>query len=192
MSRPVEGGGTIASTRQALRSVRVAAPMHPIFVHFTIALTAASLVFDASGLVFGAPSLTAAGWWAIVGAITMTLFTLSSGLTSRMRLPIEEGEARSFLRAHMALGPIFFGLLVAAGFWRASFWQAGRSVSWWYLGMMGIVGLVMMVQGYLGGELVYRYGAEVEGSFRRLPCSEQSAPAPSLRSSQAAEHEWDS
>jgi hypothetical protein len=28
--------------------------------------------------------------------------------------------------------------------------------------------VVMSIQGYLGGELVYRYGAEVTGEYRRL------------------------
>jgi uncharacterized membrane protein len=69
----------------------------------------------------------------------------------------------------MALGPIFFGLLVAAGVWRAALWQAGQGPTWWYLTAMAAVALVMTVQGYLGGELVYRYGAEVRGVYRELP-----------------------
>ena len=161
--------------------IRMSAPMHPIYVHFTIALTTASAVFDALGFFFGAASLRGAGWWTLAGSIIMTLLTLSSGLASRMRLPMEEGEARSFLRAHMALGPIFYGLLIAVGFWRISLWQAGQAVSWLYLAAMGAVLLVMLVQGYLGGELVYRYGAEVEGSFRKLPDI-----APLHKSSQAS------
>lgn len=169
MNRSVEQDGTTKNSRKVLGLIRMSAPTHPIYVHFTIALTIASAVFDALGLFFDATSLTATGWWTLAGSIIMTLFTLSSGLTSRMRLPMEEGEARSFLRAHMALGPIFYGLLVAVGFWRISLWQAGRAVSWFYLAAMGAVLLVMLVQGYLGGELVYRYGAEVEGSFRKLP-----------------------
>ena len=166
----------------------MSAPTHPIYVHFTIALTTASAFFDALGLFFDATSLTSTGWWSLAGSITMTLFTLSSGLTSRMRLPMEEGEARSFLRAHMALGPIFYGLLMALGFWRISLWQAGQAVSWLYLGAMGAVLLVMLVQGYLGGELVYRYGAEVEGSFRKLPDSTSLRPS-SQASSSASEIE---
>ena len=76
---------------------------------------------------------------------------------------------RSFLRAHMALGPIFFGLLVAVGIWRGRLWQAGAGVTGWYLAAMAGVMLVMAAQGYLGGELVYRYGAEVKFRYRKLP-----------------------
>ncbi len=181
--RPTERGGTVTNLRQALSLVKMGAPMHPIFVHFTIALTSASLVFDVLGFFFNKPSLTAAGAWTLVGSAVMTLMTISTGLTSATRAPIEEGEARSFLRAHMALGLIFYGLLVAVTFWRVSLWQNGRSVSWLYLISLAVVSLVMTIQGYLGGELVYRYGVEVEQSYRELPEREANTSPPQLTSS---------
>src|SRR5215211_1515838 len=147
MKRPTEQGGTVTSLRQALLLVKMGAPMHPIFVHFTIALTSASLVFDALGFFFSKSSLTAAGAWTLVGSAVMTLVTISTGLTSATRAPVEEGEARSFLRAHMALGLIFYGLLVAVTFWRVSLWQDGRGVSWLYLVSLALGSLVMTIQG---------------------------------------------
>ncbi len=183
MKRPTEQGGTVTSLRQALSLVKMGAPMHPIFVHFTIALTSASLVFDALGFFFNKPSLTAAGAWTLVGSTVMTLLTISTGLTSATRAPVEEGAARSFLRAHMALGLIFFGLLVAITFWRVSLWQSERSVSWLYLASLAIVSLIMTIQGYLGGELVYRYGVEVEQAHRELPERDAESPPPRLATS---------
>src|SRR5687767_8912816 len=156
MRRPTECGGTVKSLGQALSLFKMGAPMHPIFVHFTIALTAASLFFDALGFLLGKASLAAAGGWTLVGSAVMTLMTISTGLTSSTRAPIEEGEARSFLRAHMALGLIFYGLLLAITFWRLFLWQSGSGVSWLYLTALAIVSVVMTLQGYLGGELVYR------------------------------------
>jgi uncharacterized membrane protein len=178
--RPTERGGTITTLRQALSLFKMGAPMHPIFVHFTIALTSASLVFDALGFFFSKSSLTAAGAWTLVGSTVMTLATVSTGLTSATRAPIEEGEARSFLRAHMALGLIFYGLLVAITFWRLSVWQNGQAVSWLYLISLAFVSLVMTIQGYLGGELVYRYGIEVEQAHRELPQREAESEPPQL------------
>ena len=180
MKRPTERGGTVTSLRQALGLIKMGAPMHPIFVHFTIALTSASLIFDALGFFSGRASLTAAGGWTLVGSALMTLATLSTGLTSSTRAPVEEGEARSFLRAHMALGLIFYGLLVAITFWRASLWQSGQGVSWAYLAALAFVSLVMTAQGYLGGELVYRYGVEVEQAYRELPEREADSTPPPL------------
>lgn len=185
--RPTERGGTVTSLKGAAGLFRVGAPMHPIFVHFTIALTASSLAFDALGFFTGRESLAAAGVWTLAGSALLTLMTISTGVTSTLRAPLEEGEARSFLRAHMALGLIFYGLLVAMTLWRLSLWQAGAGVSWWYLAASGAVSLVMTVQGYLGGELVYRYGVEVEQTYRELPVREaDSTPPPSAASSARA------
>ncbi|HEU4594605.1 MAG TPA: DUF2231 domain-containing protein [Pyrinomonadaceae bacterium] len=181
--RPTERGGTVTSLKGAAGLFKMGAPMHPIFVHFTIALTASSLAFDALGFFTGRASLTAAGGWTLVGSALLSLLTISTGLTSATRAPVEEGEARSFLRAHMALGLIFYGLLVALTLWRLSLWQAGAGVSWWYLAAMGAGSLVMTVQGYLGGELVYRYGVEVEQAYRVLPDESANSAPPSLTSS---------
>jgi uncharacterized membrane protein len=183
MKRPTEQGGTVTSLRQTLSLVKMGAPMHPIFVHFTIGLTSASLVFDALGFFLNKSSLTAAGVWTLVGSAVMTLMTISTGLTSASRAPVEEGEARSFLRAHMALGLIFYGLLVAVTFWRIALWRNDQSVSWLYLISVGVVSLVMTIQGYLGGELVYRYGVEVEQAHRELPGRETESAPPRLTAS---------
>lgn len=183
MNRPTEQGGPVKDLRHALRLFKLGAPMHPIFVHFTIALTSASLVFDALGFFLGKTSLTNAGGWTLLGSAVMTLMTISTGLTSSTRAPVEEGEARSFLRAHMALGLIFFGLLVAVTFWRVSLWQNGRGVSWLYLLSLVVVSLVMSLQGYLGGELVYRYGVEVEQAHRELSEQEAQSEPPKLAGS---------
>jgi len=183
MTRTVERGGTVRSLGQALSLFKMGAPMHPIFVHFTIALTASSLAFDALGFFLGVASLTATGGWTLVSAAVMTLMTISTGLTSSTRAPVEEGEARSFLRAHMALGLVFYGVLLAITLWRLSLWQQGLGVSWLYLAAMAVVSLVMTVQGYLGGELVYRYGVEVEQAHRELPEREANSTPPLLTSS---------
>src|SRR5688572_7882105 len=183
MNRPTEKGGTVKSLKEALKLFKLGAPMHPIFVHFTIALTSASLIFDALGFFLDKASLTATGGWTLFGSAVTTLMTISTGLTSSTRAPIEEGEARSFLRAHMALGLIFFGLLVAVTFWRVSLWQNGRGVSWLYLTSLAVVALVMTMQGYLGGELVYRYGVEVEQAHRELPERKANTSPPQLTSS---------
>ena len=101
----------------------------------------------------------------------MTSGTIVTGISSRRRIPIGEGEARSFLRLHMALGPVFFGMLILVVVWRAELWHGAQPVGWWYLATLFGTVAVMTLQGYLGGELVYRYGMEVKGTFRPLPVS---------------------
>lgn len=164
--------GTCATVSQLppqRRLLRLTAPLHPILVHFTIALTATAFASDLLASLFKLNVLIPIGWWTLAGAILVTPATLATGIISRVRLPVEEAAMRSFLRTHMALGPILFGLLIAAGIWRARLWQAGSGVTWQYLATMAAVVLVMAAQGYLGGELVYRYGAEVKARYRKLP-----------------------
>jgi uncharacterized membrane protein len=171
-------GGPVTGLRDVRRVARLHAPLHAIFAHFTIALTTSSLAFDAGGVALGIESLAAAGWWTLAAAAVLTVLTLASGVSSRLRLPMEEGEARSFLRTHMALGPAFYGLLLAATVWRAALWERSAGVSVAYLTALGAVVLVMTAQGYLGGELVYRYGAEVTARYRRLPSARDARARP--------------
>jgi uncharacterized membrane protein len=170
--------GPVTELHDVRRVARLHAPLHAIFAHFTIALTASSLAFDTGAVVLGVESLASAGWWTLAAASVLTLLTLGSGITSRLRLPMEEGEARSFLRTHMALGPAFYGLLLVTTIWRATIWERSARVSIGYLAALSAVVLVMTVQGYLGGELVYRYGAEVTGRYRRLPLAREVRPRP--------------
>lgn len=154
-------------SRRAL--LRLAAPVHPAWVHFTIALTVIAFGFDLLALLSGVSAWRSIGWWNLAAAVPITLMTLATGVKSRLDLPVEEGEARSFLRVHMALGPVVFGLLLMLAFWRARLWQAGSGVTWTYLIGMFLVLVTIGVQGYLGGELVYRYGAAVNSRYRELP-----------------------
>jgi uncharacterized membrane protein len=161
---------------------RIAAPLHPILVHFSVALTSASLAFDVLAALLHVPSLAAAGWWSLAASVVATIGAVASGVVSRIRLPMEEGEARAWLQAHMALGPVFMGLALVMTVWRASLWEAGVPVvPWSYVAVMTGVVLVLTVQGYLGGELVYRFGAEVEGGYRRLPIDGNADAPPHAR-----------
>jgi uncharacterized membrane protein len=146
-----------------------AAPLHPILVHFTVALVGASFAFDIIGRAVSVWSLAAAGWWTLAAAVPLTAGTIVSGLMSRRRAPIAEGEALRYLRFHSALGPTVFGLLIAAAFWRATFWGSGRYPSVAYLVAFALLVALLTVQGYLGGELVYAFGVEVQDRFKRLP-----------------------
>ena len=165
---PVRDAGVVMSLGDAVRSLSFAVPKHPILVHYTIALTTASLAFDTLGRVLQESSLAATGWWTLVASVIATVLTLATGVVSRLGLDIGEGQARSYLRLHMALGPTFFAMLVATAAWRAILWSDGREVGWWYLTALAATVAVMGIQGYAGGELVYRWGADVEGRHRDL------------------------
>ncbi len=165
-----------------------AAPTHPILVHFTIALSFTSFCFDLLAALFGVHWWMNLGWWLLALAIPVTVGAIATGVKARLQLPLEVGTARSFLRVHMALGPIVLGLLMLVGCWRGWLWQRQSGVDAPYLLVMGLVLLAVAVQGYVGGELVYRYGAGVRGRYRQLPEHAPTASRPT-RVSRPAEIE---
>jgi uncharacterized membrane protein len=146
-----------------------AAPLHPIFVHFTIALVGTSFLFDTVGCIYNVSSLLSAAWWTMAAAIPITVVTVATGIVSRRHVAIAEGIALRYLRVHVALGPTFFGCLIAVAVWRAMFWNRAISPTVWYLVALGVVTLLMTVQGCIGGELVYAFGIGVRGGHARLP-----------------------
>lgn len=175
---PEGDGGVVRGLCGAVRSLSFAAPLHPILVHFTIALTSASLLFELLGKLTGVRELGVTAWWTLALGVAATVLTLATGTASRMALDIGEGTARSYLRLHMALGPTFFGLLVGVAVWRGLLWRDGGSPGWWYLSALAVTSAVMALQGYAGGELVYRWGAEVEGRARGLRQRRAHEPPP--------------
>jgi uncharacterized membrane protein len=64
-----------------------AAPLHPILVHFSVALTAASVLFDFASLLLDRASLADAGWWTLALSAVVTVGTVATGVRSRLRLP---------------------------------------------------------------------------------------------------------
>ncbi len=162
-------GGRSWRRRWSRGWLTLAAPTHPMLVHFTIALSVTAFCFDLLAALFGISSWMSLGWWLIAAAVPVTAGAIATGVKARLQLPLEVGTARSFLRVHMALGPAVLGLLMLIGCWRGWLWQAGSGANAPYLTVMGLVLLAIAVQGYLGGELVYRYGAGVNGRYRQLP-----------------------
>jgi uncharacterized membrane protein len=149
-------------------------PLHPMLVHFPIALYPTSLVFDAlshlrddgNPFVVGAFSL-------IVIALVVSALAVAAGFADF--LLIENGTRTWRLAVlHMSLQ------LVTAGLFLANAVLRGRDldVTSTPTGpiVLSVVGLLTLTVGAaLGGELVYRHGRRVELEPEAAPV----APAPS-------------
>lgn len=159
---PTAPGGSGPAT-----AAPIAAPLHPVFVHFSVALTVVSLLFEILALVWPAAALGPSGLYSLAAATVCTLPTLVTGALSRRHLPLEEGPARAWLRTHMALGPLFFGLLLVLLVWRITLWQH-HAMTVGYLALLALAVVLLLIQGYIGGELVYRHGLAVRGRYARL------------------------
>ena len=136
-------------------------PLHPMLVHFPVALYPTSLVFDAlshlsddgNPFVVGAFSL-------IVIALVVSVLAVAAGFADF--LPIENGTRTWRIAVlHMSLQLVTGGLFLANALLRAR----DLDVTATPVGpiILTVVGLLTLTVGAaLGGELVYRHGRRVE------------------------------
>jgi uncharacterized membrane protein len=147
-------------------------PLHPMLVHFPVALYPTSLVFDAlshlsedgNPFVVGAFSL-------IVVALVVSALAVAAGFADF--LPIENGT-RTWRVAvlHMTLQLVTAGLFLANAVLRSRDLDVTATPAGPVI--LSVVGLLTLTLGAaLGGELVYRHGRRVELD---LVASEVSSP----------------
>ncbi len=141
-------------------------PFHPRLVHFPIALTLAGIAFVAIGLI-GRRSeerwLWSGRWLLLAGWIS----TLAAGIAGL----VDQGRAadlppvRDVINQHITVGVAILIVLGAALYWplkakRLLVVPAGRRA---YLGLLLLVALLILLDGWLGGKLVYEFGVGVRG-----------------------------
>jgi uncharacterized membrane protein len=136
-------------------------PLHPMLVHFPIALYPTSLVFDALSHLSGDGNPYVRGAFAlIVIALVVSALAVAAGFADF--LPIENGSRTWRIAVvHMSVQ------LVTAGLFLANAVLRGRDldVTATPVGpiILSVVGLMTLIVGAaLGGELVYRHGRRVE------------------------------
>jgi uncharacterized membrane protein len=137
-------------------------PFHPRLVHFPIALLlvgAAAIAFGSlrrheGALSCGRLSL-ALGWLGVLVAI-------ASGLIDQSRAP-QTPEVGLVINQHITVGIALFVVFGLALYWplRDKKLFSGRRVPWLYLGWLLIGVALVLLEGWLGGKLVYRLGVGV-------------------------------
>lgn len=130
-------------------------PIHPILVHFPVALWPASLLWDGVGWWQGSAVWWQMSYWCLTLGCAMAAFAALAGFWDYVRLA-PQGPAGSTAAAHMLImltaTSAFVGSLVV----RAA---AGHVVPPSPLALgLSLIGFVfLIVGGWLGGALVYRY-----------------------------------
>ena len=141
-------------------------PVHPILVHFPVALVPLAAVAEVIGFLVPAPSLSQAGAWAIGAAAVIAIPTAAAGWFDMLRAPLSD-EVHRHVHRHRAVGLVLTAILLALAAWRAWLFFQSSSVSMFYLDALVLTAALTAFQGWLGGELVYRHGVSV-----RLPDAE--------------------
>src|SRR2546428_10733437 len=126
-------------------------PVHPLVVHFPIALLALSVTADLLAFFARIESLRSTGWWALMGAAVGGVLTVLAGLFDMQRANLKE-DVHVRVHRHMKVG---FALLASIGgltLWRWTFFKQPRaSPSANYLDCGLFAMALAAFQGWLGG-----------------------------------------
>ena len=137
-------------------------PIHPMLVHFPIALLFASVLFDLASFLSGWEDFKRAGFWLLIlgwiGGLAATLSgVLSEDVAKNAGVPEKAIDRHEFFAlTTLAL----FAILILVRILGRN--HGSRKVRWLYMAAAFIGLSFLSVTGYLGGDLVFRYGAGVE------------------------------
>lgn len=132
--------------------------MHPIVVHFVIAMVLFALVCDLIGYVTRNPRLYEVSWWNMFFAtISIFIAIIFGQIEAGLAEPYETAE--STLNLHTLIGWSLSGIIAAITGWRYVIRSRNpKQLPVPYLGISILLTGLVFVQVYLGDKLVWVYG----------------------------------
>jgi uncharacterized membrane protein len=138
--------------------------LHPIVVHFTIALFIVAVLLDIAGVVLRKPGLHAVAWVNLALAAIAAIATVSAGMTAETLVAITP-QAHETLDIHKLLGFYSLGAILLLFTWRYALRGAFPRRGALLYTVISLTGVgVVSGAGYYGGEMVYRHGAAVRAT----------------------------
>lgn len=145
-------------------------PVHPMLVVFPIGLFITSFLFDLIYLATGDPFWYRTAFWTIFVGFFGTLAAALPGFADYLSLS-PKTEARRVATYHMMVG-LTLAILYLVGLLVRNWGMVAPNRTPWLPVGLNLVGVLLIgLQGWLGGELVYRYGVGVED--KELPREER-------------------
>ena len=144
--------------------------LHPVLLHFAIALLVTGPAFDLAGLLLRREALLVAGRWnTLVGAAVLLLVT-ASGLAAEASLGPHSDAGSALLSLHHGLGLALPLLWVPAAIWRAvSEHLLPVRLRTLYLTASYVGAALIISQAALGSWMVYRHGVGLTAAARAQP-----------------------
>ena len=135
--------------------------LHPLIVHFPIALLLSYVALDWAGKIWKKEALEHAAWYSLLLGLAGTVFTLITGLLAAQSIPADSPAlATATLHKFLGLGTlIVFGMLTLCTWRNRGKYTPAKKVLHTVIQLIG-VGLILAV-GFFGGELVYTFGIGV-------------------------------
>ena len=137
-------------------------PLHPIVVHFVIAMVFVSFVCDVLGYFTGNSRLLEVSWWNLfVAGVAVFVAIIFGQFEAGLAQPYP--AAQSVLTLHTVMGWSLSAAIVAIASWRFIIRRLnpGRLPPV-YLGFATFLICIVTLQVYLGTRLVWEYGLHVE------------------------------
>ena len=129
-------------------------PLHPILVHFPIALLPVSVAADTIGLFGHIVSLSHTAVWTLLAAAAASLATVAAGFYDMYRAPLSE-DTHVRVHRHMRVGLTLSAGIIGLAIWRGVIFLHDGVVPIYYLDLAVLGVALAAFQGWLGGELVY-------------------------------------
>ena len=137
--------------------------LHPLVVHFPIALLTCAYFFDVLAIGRDRPKYSNVGWWMQVAGSIGLLFTLATGLQAKSSVSVPL-KAVDTLQVHEQLAfvvaVLFLVLLLQRIGARSMIPERSRGL-YWAAYSLGVI--LLWVTAWYGGGLVYDFGVGVAG-----------------------------
>jgi uncharacterized membrane protein len=131
--------------------------IHPIFVHFPLALLAAGLLLDVLGYALKKPSLSNAGWWCFALGVVAAIVTVFTGMQAEETVSLSQ-EAHEVLENHEHFQIYSTMVLTSLLIWRGIKRGKLPNASIVYLVITTISVGAIVFGAHYGDQLVYQYG----------------------------------
>lgn len=136
--------------------------LHPLLVHFPIALLFLSLVLESIALLRKSSGLSRAAWWNQIGGTAGLALAVTSGLLAEDTVSIA-GDAGKLFERHEQLAFLSAAIFAILLLWRiAARGNIPRKSPAAYFVLL-VAGVACVLTGaWYGGEMVFRYGVGVQ------------------------------
>lgn len=136
-------------------------PFHPILVTIPIGAWVSSLVFDLTTRAGdGSAALVRASYWLILIGIVGAGIAAVFGLLDLMTVPRGSRAFKTGL-THAGLNVVILSMFIGNFFWRAGKYDDWARVSVGQIVLTAAAIALLLVSGFLGGMLAYRFGVRV-------------------------------
>lgn len=152
----------------SLSQIAIIPNIHPVMVHFTVALMSISFILYAMGFIFRRlrieikfiQELGIVARWCLWLTLFFSILTVAAGLQAYFTVPHDE-EGHLAMGVHMKSAIVTFTLIVITSVFSIMQYRKRIAPNISLLALLTITKISVLITAYLGAEVVYRYGIGV-------------------------------